>query len=418
MSRHNEEREGRRTPVNWTGIGRSAIHEKRRHRTAGACWVVLAVLVLMALGAACTKGELSTESDPSISQAPSVIPTPTPSPTPEPVSIRLAAVGDVLIHSSLWKDAKTENGYDFTPMFERVKPIIESADFAIANQETMIGGTEIGLSDYPTFNGPKEVGDALKDAGFDAVTMANNHTLDRGVEAIRRSLEHWEQLGVVTAGAYLSEEERNRITLVDVKGVTFAIVAYTYGTNGIPFPAGMTYLTPLLEEEALVRDLKAAREQADVVIAALHFGVEYVRMPDESQKEWARLAIASGADIVLGHHPHVLQPPEWVEAGGRRGFVAYSLGNFISGQDQIYREIGAILLLDLKVTPGDASGKDAKVEIHNPEMVLTWTHKRKWRDYKLFLLGEVTEEQLAGAGKYYEEMKQHLVQFMPELVVR
>jgi len=328
-------------------------------------------------------------------------------------SVTLAAVGDVLIHSSIYKDAKTAEGYDFRPMFAKVKPYITAADLAIANQESMIGGEAIGLSDYPMFNSPFEVGDALKDAGFDVVSMANNHTLDRGEQAILNAIGHWKRLGMVYVGAYESEEDRRRIRIAEKNGISFAFLAYTYGTNGIPVPEGKPYLVNLIEAETVEREIREARGKADVVIVNVHFGQEYARMPDGSQKTFATMAAEAGADIIIGHHPHVLQPVEWIEtASGRKSFVIYSLGNFIAAQEGPYKRTGGILQLRVeKKTVGPVS----EIAILEPGFIPTWISMKNWRQYEIVPLREVTEKQWPDAAGLRQDIANHMKQWVPEL---
>ncbi len=341
-----------------------------------------------------------------------------PSPTPEPIMEQVteatfAAVGDVLIHRSLYYDAETEEGYDFYPMFALVEPYLSGADLAMANQESIIGGVDLGLSDYPRFNSPFEVGTTLKDIGIDAVTMANNHTLDRGKQAVLNAIEHWDAIGMIYTGAYRSAEDRDQLRVVERNGISFALLGYTYGTNGIPVPEGKEYLVNLIDLERMAADIENACEHADVVVVQLHFGNEYERMPSPSQREMVEQLAAAGADLIIGHHPHVLQPFEWIERDdGRRTFVAYSLGNFISGQEGVYREIAGIVQLDVKKR---MLGDEITIELSNPSFLPTWTHKRNWRDYRIIPLDQVTDQQLSGAAQYYNEIADHIRQWMPEL---
>ncbi|ASS76160.1 capsular biosynthesis protein [Tumebacillus algifaecis] len=326
----------------------------------------------------------------------------------------VAAIGDILIHSSLYKDAQTANGgYDFRYQFELVKPYLLKPDLAIANQETMIGGVEVGLSDYPMFNSPYEVGDALKDAGIDVVSIANNHSLDAGEKGIRSAIKHWNELGIPYVGVYESAEDQAKIRVVEKNGIKFAILSYTYGTNGIPVPEGKDYLINLIDPVKMKAAVREAKGMADVVIMNLHTGNEYQRLPSDEQKELVREMTKEGVDIVLGHHPHVLQPVEWIDNGdGRKSFVIYSLGNFISGQDEIYREIGGILELEVeKVTKGD----EKTITLKNPAFLPVWTHKRNWRQYKVIPLADVTPQQLPKSKELYEEINAHMKQWVPEL---
>src|SRR5690554_4409338 len=260
----------------------------------------------------------------------------------------IAAVDDILIHESLNKDAYRDGVYDFKPMFENVKPYLQQADIAFANQETMLGGVELGLSGYPRFNSPLEVGDALVDAGIDVVSIANNHTLDVGEQAILNAIDYYDSTGTVYTGAYKSFEDQETIRTIERNNIVFSFLAYTYGTNGIPVPTGKEYLVNLIEEERMVEEIKKAKEISDVVVLSLHFGNEYELFPNARQKELAEMFTDAGANIILGHHPHVLQPMERViTENGNEAFVAYSLGNFISGQVGIEREIGGILQLEI-----------------------------------------------------------------------
>lgn len=327
--------------------------------------------------------------------------------------VKLAAVGDVLVHSSVYEDAKIPGGYDFQPMFEPVKPYIESADIALANEESMLGGVEIGLSDYPRFNSPYEVGDALKATGFDLVNLANNHTLDRGEQAVTNTIRHLNELGIQYTGAYLSEKDRDRLRLIEKNGISFAFLSYTYGTNGIPVPAGKPYLVNLIDLSRIRKEVAEARQKADVVVVQLHFGQEYVTMPNDEQKRVARAAVEAGAHIVIGHHPHVLQPAEWIETpDGRKSFVVYSLGNFIAAQEGNRERTGGIVQLEIEKTVKDGS---AHIRLLNPSFLPTWINMTGWRRYSVVPLRSAEESQLPQADAYVREIENHMKQWMPDL---
>ncbi|ANU24085.1 CapA family protein [Planococcus donghaensis] len=301
----------------------------------------------------------------------------------------LSAIGDILIHERVYLDAKSENRFDFNPMLEKVTPYLQQADLTIANSESIVGGSEIGLSTYPAFNSPYEIGAALKNSGVDVVTLANNHTLDRGLPAIENAIRYWDQIGMVHTGSALSDEERAKVTLVTRNNITFSFLAYTYGTNGIPTPGGMDYLVNRIDPLVIQQDIKRAREVSDIVVLSLHFGQEYQSMPNAEQIELAHFSATNGADIILGHHPHVLQPPEWIDtADGRRAFVIYSLGNFLSGQDGLDRQIGAILHLDIvkKVTANSSS-----ITLENPAFTTTFVKSSNEKNYEMDLLKNIDE---------------------------
>ncbi|WP_099156498.1 CapA family protein [Virgibacillus ndiopensis] len=328
--------------------------------------------------------------------------------------ITISAIGDMLIHSQVYKDAKEAKGYDFTPMLDAVKPFLNNSTISIANQETMIGGESIGLSSYPRFNSPVEVGDALKNVGVDVVSIANNHTLDHGEDAIKQAIEHWETIDMMYTGAYKNKADSNDVRVYETnEGISVAFLAYTYGTNGIPVPDGKDYLVNLIDKENMASAIEEAESKADVTILCLHFGNEYERLPSEGQKDLVQFAADHGVEVVLGHHPHVLQPVDWVEGkAGNKMLVAYSLGNFLSGQDEFYRRIGGIMQFTIHKS---IVGEEETVEVTSPKFVPTFVTYHNWADFKVIPMYQLTNEQLPNAQKHYEEMKAHMSQWMPEL---
>ncbi|WP_058304022.1 CapA family protein [Gorillibacterium timonense] len=397
------------------------MHDKKGKWRAG--WLLIIVLLIMT---GCSKPSAEETRVPT--QAATAEATTTATATPQPTAvpsvpetetrISLSAIGDVLIHSSVWKDARKEDGsYDFRPMFQQVKEKLEATDITFANSESIIGGESLGLSSYPAFNSPFEVGDALKDAGVDIVSMANNHTLDFREKAIVQAADHWDKLGILFAGANRSEEERNRIRIIERKGVKIAFLAYTYGTNGIPVPAGKEYLVNLLDKDRLIADIRQAKQEADAVVVSMHWGIEYARIPNEEQRQWAQLAADEGAAVVIGHHPHVLQPVEWVQGkDGNRTLVFYSLGNFLAAQEKLdpYRQIGGIARMDL-VFKHSASGTEVSVE--NPGILPTYIQFRNWKGYRIVPLHTASLEILPERSKYEKDTLQLLTKYMPELSV-
>lgn len=374
--------------------------------------VTALILLLFSLLTACSSGEAPQETD----AAPREIKREKKAPPIVREEITLSAVGDILIHDRVYDDARTEDGFNFRPMLAQVKPFLEEATITVANQETMIGGEEIGLSGYPSFNSPYEVGDALKDAGVDVVSLANNHTLDRGEEAIQNALSYWDSIGMMYTGAYKNEKDRETIRVLETEeNISVAFLAYTYGTNGIEVPEGKEYLVNLIDPKKMKQDIAEAKEKADVVVLNLHFGDEYERYPNDEQKELVQLAADEGVHIVLGHHSHVLQPVEWVEGKeGNKTFVAYSLGNFLSGQDKLYRQIGGILTLHIVKT---IDGNREEITIEQPEFLPTYVTFENETNYEVWPMAAVTDEQLPDAGMHYEEMKDHMQQWMPELEI-
>ncbi|MEN1968394.1 CapA family protein [Lentibacillus sp. N15] len=329
--------------------------------------------------------------------------------------VTLSAVGDILIHDRVYRDAKGKDGYDFHPMLAKVKPFLNDATITFANQESMMGGEKIGLSSYPSFNSPIEIGDALKGAGVNIVSMANNHTLDRGEEAIQQAIKNWKTIGMMYTGAFENKQDQNDLRIYQTdEGISVAFLAYTYGTNGIEVPNGKDYLVNLIDKDTMAGAIKKAKKQADVTVLSLHFGEEYERMPNDEQKDLAQFAADHGVDVVLGHHPHVLQPIEWVKGKhGNKTLVIYSLGNFLSGQDDDYTRIGGILTFTIKQTMKEANKKETTVT--KPRFMPTYVTFHNETDYRVVPMHQLTNKELKHADKHYQEIKDHMAQWMPEL---
>ena len=257
-------------------------------------------------------------------------------------SLSLAMVGDALYHTGTYKDGYQSNGtYSFDYQLEQVKPIIEKFDLAYYNQESILGGKELGYSSYPTFNSPNEVGDAYVNAGFNLVSLANNHTLDKGTTGVMNSSAYWKTKDVVTAGSYSSQEDR-QIKIHTKNNIDYAFLSYTITTNGIKVPYGKDYLVDVYSYEKAKADIESVKD-ADVILVAMHWGDEYTYEPNSKQVEIATELSNLGVDVVIGAHPHVVQPIDKINDT----VVIYSLGNFISGQIGIERRVG--LLASLKI---------------------------------------------------------------------
>ncbi|WP_077624146.1 CapA family protein [Sediminibacillus massiliensis] len=332
----------------------------------------------------------------------------------DPKSISITAVGDILIHEKVYEDAYSQGGYDFMPMFREVEQYLDDTTITIANQETMIGGTDIGLSGYPAFNSPYEIGDTLKEVGVDVVSIANNHSLDRGEEAVQNAISHWEQIDMMYTGAYKNKKDSDRIRVLETdEGIDVAFLSYTYGTNGIPVPEGKDYLVNLIERKALVEDIKKAKQAGDVLILSLHFGTEYEQMPNQEQIDLVQLAADQEVDAVIGHHPHVLQPVDWVEGkNGNETFAAYSLGNFLSGQDEFYNQIGGILKFDIQES---GQKEEREFEVVNPRFLPTYVTFSQWADYRVVPMHQVNEREMPSPELHYNRVKEHMSRWVPEL---
>ena len=249
--------------------------------------------------------------------------------------IELIMVGDVLLHDRLEACAKQEDGsYKYEFLFEPMKDEIQAADLAIVNQEVLIGGAELGISGYPCFNADFTLGDALVDAGFDVVCHATNHTMDKQKRGLLSCINFWKTShpNIAVLGMNETQEEREEIYIYEQEGVKIAILNYTYGTNGISLPSDMPFAVNLLDEAKVVADIKKAEELADFTIVCPHWGTEYVLKQTKEQERWAKIFFENGVDLVIGTHPHVIEPVEMMYdvTTGHKMLIYYSLGNFVN----------------------------------------------------------------------------------------
>ncbi|QKS43805.1 CapA family protein [Paenibacillus cellulosilyticus] len=329
-------------------------------------------------------------------------------------SVTLAAIGDVLIHRPIYREAEQKDGtYDFSSVFQLVKNTMLQPDLLIANQESMIGGKEIGLSTYPSFNSPHEVGDTLKDVGVDFVTVANNHTLDRGEKAIQSALKYWDKIGMPYTGAFKSKADQAKIRTITRNDITSSVLAYTYGTNGIAVPTGKDYLVNLIDMNKIEADVKQAKQVSDVVVVAMHWGTEYEDFPNKQQQQLAQQLADLGVDIVIGNHPHVLQPPAWLEGqDGHQTFVWYSLGNYISSQEGVKKQIGGIGYLDVVKTTVDGQ---STITLRSPGFMPTYVYFNNWKDYRITPLEQTKDSELPQANNQFNATMKHMRSSLPEL---
>ena len=289
--------------------------------------------------------------------------------------VSFVAVGDNVPNDVLAEYADTQAGevgdgvYDYKPLFAHVKPLVQEADLSYIDQEVHIGGAEIGPAGYPSFNTTDEMADAVVDCEFDLVASASNHAYDWGAfGAVEHSRAVWNEQPVAFTGTATNEEEAAEIPVVERNGITFALLNYTYGVNGYTQEDIPRYAVNFIDEDRIREDVARAREQADVVLAAMHWGTENETEPDAQERQWAQLLADLGVDVVLGSHPHVTQPLTWLTgADGNRTLVAYSLGNFIiqHADPTPYNDLEGMLACDFvkyadgEEPPADAADHDA-----------------------------------------------------------
>ena len=239
--------------------------------------------------------------------------------------LSLIAVGDVLIHESVYKDAYKENGYDFSHMFTEIEPILKSYDLKFCNQESTLGGSYLGISGYPSFNSPDEIGDEIVRLGFNLISLANNHAMDRGEDAVLYSNSYWKNKDVKTSGSYSNIEEMQNINIYEQNGIKYVFLAYTTSLNGY---LTKEYLVNMYSYEKVKNDIEKIKDKVDLIIVSMHWGEEYINNPNNEQIRIANYLSSLGVNLVIGHHPHDVQPVTYINDT----LVIYSLGNFISKQ--------------------------------------------------------------------------------------
>ncbi len=299
-------------------------------------------------------------------------------PVAEDKHISMSVIGDIMCHNSQYNDAynSSTGTYDFSYVFENIKQYIEPADIAIGNLETTFAGKERGYSNYPTFNSPEQLATNLKDFGIDVLCTANNHSLDTGYSGLVSTLNFLDEAGISHMGTYASAEAQNDVLVKDVNGIKIAFLAYTYGTNGIPVPKDKPYCINLTDKDLILSQLELAKKQnPDLICVNMHWGVEYKTKQCSEQEELADFLFKNGVDIILGSHPHVLQPMEkktitLEDSSTKDCFVIYSLGNFISGQYQDNTRNSVILNIECT-----KSGETNKTTIDSVSYVPIYMYK-------------------------------------------
>lgn len=297
---------------------------------------------------------------------------------PTKTNIKLLGVGDIMFHYPQFKAAKTsENTYDFNPVFKHVKSYIQDADLALGNFETVTAGKEKGFSGYPRFNSPKEVLSAIKNAGFDILSTANNHSLDQGKKGIISTIDAIEEYGLKNIGTY--KEPGRPILVEDVKGIKIGLLCYTYGVNGLESLVSsdeLEFMVNRIDEDLIQQDIVQAKDDgAEIVVVFIHWGYEYHNKVSTQQVELSKKMVEWGANIILGSHPHVIQRAEVIEFGGRENYVIYSMGNFLSNQrletmGNSYTEDGVMVEIEL-----EKDHSNSEVIIKDINYIPTWVYR-------------------------------------------
>lgn len=302
------------------------------------------------------------------------------------VTFTISSVGDLMCHSTQFNFAKVaEDSFNFEPCFEYILPWLQKPDLLLGNLETTLAGNKQAYSGFPYFNTPDDYAIALKNIGFDFLITANNHSNDTGEKGILRTIKQLNAFGFNTTGTYTSQNDRDSIRIVDVKGVKIAIMAYSYSTNGLPLATGKPWLVNMCDSVLIKRDIETSRSLgAELVVVFYHFGEEYQRLPSKYQENFVNFAVDCGADVVFGSHTHVLQPATFIKGVNSTVdsvFVAYSMGNFISNQQDEYTDEGVIFNLHF-----EKNLHSNKIVLTKADYVPTWVYKGKHEAKKLHVV--------------------------------
>lgn len=337
----------------------------------------------------------------------------TDAPEPKVDILHFLAVGDNLLHQSILNQAYNsaaslavggnyDKDYYFADMYEAVADDIKSADIAFVNQEGPIAGESFGFSGHPFFNAPNEAGDTLVSLGFDVVNIANNHMLDMdGIwkgTGYQNSIDFWQSRDVMLIGGYETESDFNAPHIIEKNGIKIAMLSYTYGTNGRTQNEGSNCIVPLIEDNVIVRQISALEGKADLIFVSMHWGDENTFEPTDEQRRLAKLCADAGADAIIGHHSHTLQPIEWIEGkDGNRMLCLYSLGNFISTMQYSYNMLGGIFEFDVIKKEGEDAYIDNVVltptvchYLADPDVLDAQSLPTRW-GVKLYRLCDYTE---------------------------
>lgn len=334
--------------------------------------------------------------------------------TKEIYTASMIMMGDALIHDSVYKAYKTSSGYNFDNMLKYIRPISQKYDLAYYNQETILGGSALGLSNYPEFNSPTQVGDAFVKAGFNLVSLATNHTLDRyygtGGKTVTNSRNYWnKQKDVIAAGSYTSKEQRDEIVIKEVNGIKYCLLSYTMHTNGINVPSGKSYVVNIFSREQAKKDIEKYRDKVDLLIVAMHWGEEYIHYPPQSVKDTAKYLAGLGVDIIVGCHSHVVQPITYIG----NTLVVYSLGNAVSSQIGVERLTGLLATVDIKKTV--YHGKTT-ISFSNLEADLIYTNKAN--KYVIYPYSKLNDNILSGYKNYYKTFSKYVTAYSSKVKMK
>lgn len=294
----------------------------------------------------------------------------------------------MMMHSPQIKDGQQIDGsYNFNHVFKEVKPYLSQVDYAVGNFEMTLAGPSKPYTGFPLFNAPDQIVDALKNAGVDLMSTANNHSADTGVLGIKRTYQQMKEKGLIPFGTAPTKQEQKPLVL-EKNNIKTAFLSYTEHTNGNVVPQKQKYLVNMIQSKQIAKDIKRAKaEGAEFVIVSFHYGAEYQRQPNEMQKKVSHQALKDGADVILGSHAHVLQPMEKVKMDGKDKFIIYSMGNFVSNQSDPHTDEGIIVYFNIKKEPSK------QVTLTNISYLPTFVHKYNKAGKRSYVIIPTDKEQ-------------------------
>jgi poly-gamma-glutamate capsule biosynthesis protein CapA/YwtB (metallophosphatase superfamily) len=393
-------------------------------------YLLLAVCCVVLLGNTCTTSQKTTVTETGSIGLPGDFVFEPINYFPDSISeMTINLVGDLMCHLPQTNNAKLSDGtYDFKPSFAYVKPYLQDADITIGNLETTFAGTGQPYAGYPAFNSPDAYCEAIKDAGFDFLVTANNHSMDTREEGLLRTIEVIKKNNLGYAGTYQNQRDHDSIRILNIKGIKLGILNYTYGTNGSYPKTEHKYMLNVIDSAGITDAVKNAKQKgADIILVFYHMGIENVTEPTQSQKDAVRFALDAGAALVIGAHPHVIGPTQtiWSKAINDTAFIAYSLGNFLSNQYWRYTDAGVILKLTVKknITKSTTSYKSA-------EYLPTWVYRgdgakkmhvlfpAEWASDSTKLPSFLTSVHMKKMQEAFEDTKQVLTKNNPALQLK
>ena len=377
-------------------------HIKKRKLTKAGKFIVVASILILIGFAILIRSILTTPE-----KEEEIIPTITPTITPEviieePKSFTFIGVGDNLYHGALYyRQRMAGNGYNFDTYYDGTREYSENADLAYINMETICNGDEhYELSSYPLFNGPKEVIDAVYNAGFDWWSISSNHSLDTGANGLLEQLNtiHEKYPDIITTGSHTSLEDKNTPIVKEINGIKVGFLGYTYGLNGLIVPEDTEWLVSMINKDQMKIDMEALSKVSDIQMVAMHWGVEYSTSISEEQKDLTKYLNELGAEVIIGTHPHVIEPAEIYHGENQDTLVYYSLGNYTSAQDAAPRMVGGMASFTVNYDPNTfkTSFKDVKFI-----PTVTW-FDGGFNDWKTYTLADYNNDLYATHRHVYD----------------